>query len=913
MTELVGRDSELAALRGDFERAAAGRGSLVLLSGEAGIGKTALAEAAASVARTHSLAVAWGRCLEDTGTPPYWPWAQVERALGIDLGPPRSADSQEARFAYYQEHASALLARPALIVLDDLQWADEPSLVFLRFLAGELPESRLVLLGCFRAGELAALPALLRERSVRHVALGGIGQAEVRELGAAEHAAEVHARSEGNPFFAIELVRALQAGDDLARLPETVRQAVRGRLERLPAPSRSLLDAAAVIGRDFDAALLAAVVEEEPTTVLAALEPVLAAQLATESAGVYRFQHDLVREAIYEQLPAVRRVALHERAGSELERRLGADAEQQLAALAEHFFRAAPGGGAARAVEYAARAADFALANCAFEEAARLYQMSHEALAPAAPERRRVELLLAQARALDLADRGAAAIATALEASRVAERLGDAELAGALALVGEGSFTVDPEAGRVVEICQRALGLVDASRPALRSRVMAQLSVALHFKESERRGRLATEALALAEDCGDSTALSSALHAEQLAPWGSSTALDRLRRGDRLLSLGRESQNRQAELWGHFWRLSAFFEIGDVPSLDVEIETYGRVATEMHAPTARWRTSLARGARRQMTGDFALAEDCAAEVRATGLVAQNPAVQVMRNALLSAIRRAQGRYAEVVELTDEGMRIGPNPTLGWIRVAALAQLGAPSAASEFARLTAGRVGLAARPHTWPIILSHLAETAVLLGATAEAEQAYELLLPYPDRNAVAAAGSAASGGSISRYLGLLAGFLGRFDDAVAHHRFAIVMNERQGALPFVAFSEYELAQVLLRRAATGDRVEALTLLARALASARRLGMVGLAGDAEAALERVRGRAAAFAPLTAREAEVAALVAGGLTDKEISQRLHLSRRTAENHLENIRNKLGFSSRAQVAAWAAEHGLSRSDGL
>ena len=907
MVKLVGRDAELAALRADLERAAAGRGSLVLISGEAGIGKTALAEAATDLARSTSLTVAWGRCLEDTGTPPYWPWSQVERALGIELGPPRSADSQEARFAYYEEHARELIARAALIVLDDLQWADEPSLVFLRFLAGELPESRLVLLGCFRTGELAALPALLRERSVRHVGLGGVGPAEVRELGAAEHAAEIHARSDGNPFFAIELVRALQAGGDVARLPETVRQAVRGRLERLPAASRSLLDAAAVIGRDFDAALLAAVVEEEPAAVLAGLEPVLAARLATESAGVYRFQHDLVREAIYEQLPPARRVALHERAGSELEGRLGANAERQLAALAQHFFRAAPGGGAARAVEYAARAAEFAMANCAFEEAARLYGLALEALAPASADRRRVELLLAQARALDLADRGAAAIATALEGSRAAERLGDAELAGALALVGEGSFTVDPEAGRVADICERALGLVDASRPALRSRVLAQLSVALHFREAERRGDLAAEALALAEACGDSAALSSALHAQQLAPWGSSTALDRLQRGDRLLSLGRESRLRQAELWGHFWRLSAFFEIGDVPSLDAEIETYGRVATEMHDPTARWRTALARGARRQMTGDFAEAEECATEVRATGMGAQNPAVQVMRNALMAAIRRTQGHYAEVVELTDEGMRIGPNPTLGWIRVAALAQLRAPSAEAEFARLSAGRVGLAARPHTWPIILMNFAETAVLLGATAEAERAYRWLLPYPDRNAVAAAGTAASGGSISRYLGLLAGFLGRLDDAATHQRFAIAMNGRQGALPFAAFSEYELAQVLLQRAATGDRAEALSLLVSALSRAERLGMVGLRADAAAALERVRGRAAAFAPLSPREAEVAALVAGGLTNREISQRLHLSIRTAENHVENICNKLGFGSRAQIAAWAADRGI------
>lgn len=183
-----------------------------------------------------------------------------------------------------------------------------------------------------------------------------------------------------------------------------------------------------------------------------------------------------------------------------------------------------------------------------------------------------------------------------------------------------------------------------------------------------------------------------------------------------------------------------------------------------------------------------------------------------------------------------------------------------------------------------------------------------MLLPYANRNAVAAAGTAAGGGSISRYLGMLAGFLGMFPEAVAHYRFAIEMNERQGALPFLAFSEYELATVLLRRSSRGDRAEALTLLARARDRAAALHMEGLLTDTSAALQRARRGSSPYAPLTAHEAEVAALVAGGLTNKEISRRLHLSTRTAENHVENICNKLGFSSRAQVAVWAAEHGLS-----
>ena len=213
-----------------------------------------------------------------------------------------------------------------------------------------------------------------------------------------------------------------------------------------------------------------------------------------------------------------------------------------------------------------------------------------------------------------------------------------------------------------------------------------------------------------------------------------------------------------------------------------------------------------------------------------------------------------------------------------------------------------------RAHTWPITMSHLAETAVMLKDVRLMEFLYAMLLPYPRSNAVAAAGSVAGYGSISRYLGLLALALGRPEDAISHYEVAVEMNQLQSAVPSLALSELGLAEALALRGKSGDKPRAASLLAHAVEGGERLGMSGLLERAAVLSTRLRpwsGRG----PLSARESEVAVLVAEGLTNRQISERLHLSVRTAENHVENICNKLGFTSRAQIAAWTVERGMIR----
>ncbi len=427
--ELVGRDDQLAALDGVLAGARRGRGRVVLVAGEPGIGKTWLAEEAARRAAAAGMQVAWGRCHEGDGAPAFWPWAQVVRQLAGGLGPgqlaamlgpsagwlgplmpelaglipsagPRPvADLAAARFRLNQAVAGLLRrlaeARPLLVVVDDLHWADVPSLSLLAFLAGELQDARLVVVGTYRDVEAVAgrplaetLGALAREPVVERIALGGLDRAGVaRLIGATIGAtpteplvAAVYDRCGGNPFFITELLRLLQserrlAGPDAAAarrdIPVGVRDVLRARLARLPAQTGTVLMVAAVAGREFDLDLIEVVTGLEDEAAVDAAEAALVAGLVLEddrAAGRYRFAHALVRETIYEDISRARRARLHARVVDALVAAQGPE-PGPAAEMAYHCWQAAPVIGAGRALPHLLRAGEQAVAQLAYEAA----------------------------------------------------------------------------------------------------------------------------------------------------------------------------------------------------------------------------------------------------------------------------------------------------------------------------------------------------------------------------------------------------------------------------------------------------------------------------------------------------------------------------------------------------------------
>jgi len=360
---LVGRDREQTTLRVALTAALAGHGALVLIGGEAGIGKTALAEWLLAQAEHQGALVLVGRCYDLTETAPYSPWAEaLARApradaspLWPDLDPSAAALGQPGRFAAMHAVLATLAAhRPLALLLEDLHWADPASLDLLRFVGRQLTDIPLLLLATYRADEVTPrrplyplLPLLVREGRAARLALPPLDLPDVAVLVAAHYAlteadaarlvAYLDRRAEGNPFFIGELLRALEEsgllrppGSDAhrwtlgdlagARLPSLVRQVIDGRAARLGEEARGLLTIAAAIGQEVRLPLWATVAGMGEEVLLPTVEAALEARLleATGDGGGVRFAHALVREALYEALPLPRRPALHRRVAEAL-------------------------------------------------------------------------------------------------------------------------------------------------------------------------------------------------------------------------------------------------------------------------------------------------------------------------------------------------------------------------------------------------------------------------------------------------------------------------------------------------------------------------------------------------------------------------------------------------------------------
>ncbi|MGH7859058.1 MAG: ATP-binding protein, partial [Candidatus Binatia bacterium] len=427
----VGRERELAEVRLGLEEALRGRGRLFLVSGEPGVGKTRFAEVVAEDAAREGMRVLWVSCCEGGGAPELWPWRELLRThLGsrsrsprpsrtarhavapevrMLLGgaarrkaPPRLLElslQETTRFRFFDAVTTfwrtAAAEQPILLVLDDLHWCDQASLLLLDFLARQIYGARILVVAACRSTE-AADPGASRilaeiSRRGRHIPLGGLSEPELHQLlldqfGWRAPDVTVNAlyrSTSGNPFFVGEIVRLFVAEKPLGSLadlertiPESVREAIRRRLAPVSGDGREILSIASVSGERVEVDLLARISGLERSRLLAVLDELAAAALlvrAPDDPGVWRFPHALLRSVLYDSLDGVRRVALHARIGEELEARM--DSERHLAEIAEHFRQAAVGGEhGAKAIDYLVRAADVSLRALAYEEAAARYE-----------------------------------------------------------------------------------------------------------------------------------------------------------------------------------------------------------------------------------------------------------------------------------------------------------------------------------------------------------------------------------------------------------------------------------------------------------------------------------------------------------------------------------------------------------
>jgi tetratricopeptide (TPR) repeat protein len=559
---VVGRLDEQLNLRASLEDAIAGRGCAVLLVGEAGIGKTTLAQQLSVEAERQGVPVAWASGgVFGEAPPPYWHWVQIVRALAVREGAPelfaglgaaapwlgaiapeitaslpaatgsstRARDS-EGRFQVYDALAQLVIAaaRPSglMIVLDDLHLADEATLLALSFTIALIRSSRVLVIAAYREDELTQArsdaddPSLAElARSGRRMALGGLRSEHVSRLISARTGGEVPpelvervgAVTEGNPLFVSELLTLLEARGMLEDpgaasttmpLPTRVRDAISERLKRLSEPARAALDVAAVIGTSFRVGTLAQSAETEAGELLDLLDEAERHGIVSASAGspgTYAFTHGLIQATVYESLPRSRRCALHARVGEVLEYSYDVEAGEGLAEAAYHFLEAAPGGYGERALAYATRAAERALSTFAYDEAVTLYGRALEI--SDGGSRGRPGLLQALGEAQMRAGDTDAARSTLMRAAEAARAHGDPDgLARAALACNIWGLTsgVDEPLLRLAEEAVESLRRRGGSAGLLASTIGLLATLLYWTDQLERRNRLAAEALELA-------------------------------------------------------------------------------------------------------------------------------------------------------------------------------------------------------------------------------------------------------------------------------------------------------------------------------------------------------------------------------------------------------------------------------
>jgi tetratricopeptide (TPR) repeat protein len=893
----TGREQQLAFLTGSWADVGAGAHRVVLISGEAGIGKTRVAAELAARVHDEGSLVLYGRCDEGLAVP-YQPFVEALRSLlpmldvdqvrgqlgGLapelgrlmpeltDVGSPALADAESARFALFEAVVAflevATTQQRMLLVVDDVQWAAPATLLLLRHVIRSQRPLVLLIIVTFRSTELQPdeplaqlLADLQRDNSAQRIALRGLNEQAIDTLlraaagpalvdRAAQLGATVHAQTAGNPFFVRELVAHLRESDALIPaedpavallsgkldIPEGLRGVVCHRVARLSEPARQLMTIASVATSTVDLSLLESVLPQNDGLLDALDEAVAAGMLVESVRGEFDFAHALVRQAVYENLSTARRLRLHRLLGEALEAR--GNAQKHVEALAHHFAQLALDGETDKATAYAIAAGHAATARLAYEDAAAHFQRGLDMLTntdnPDAS--RHIELLLGLGHTYWSTGQADKARDAFKQTADIAHAIGDAAAAAdaALGFSGPPFLEIDVLRARSSEVLlQRALAMLGERDSALRARLMGRLAAARAYAGGKHDHR------ALAYNALAMARRANNKHAlaEVLASVVRATS-------------GPDDLDQHLRMIRELTRLAA--EVGEMQLLAL-----ARGSVIVHL--------LAQGEMDRVLRELD-------ELQQVVQTRNDRFARWLLSALRAGLAHIQGRLGAAESSAHEAF--GQWADQPWFAPAA--QLfGAHMIAlrREQGRLDELVEGLAAAVEQTPAVPAWrclMADVYADLGDRDRARRELDLigdLSTFP-RDAlwltsITLVGSVASflgdhsrsreayelllphasiclvspavlcEGSASRPLGILATTLGRYDDAEQHFEDALEMNARIRSPLWTAHTQYEYARMLRVRDKPADRDRARTLLETASATAEKLELHALSRRASA--------------------------------------------------------------------------------
>jgi DNA-binding SARP family transcriptional activator len=817
----VGRSTERAALDDAVRDALAGRGSVITIEGEAGIGKSRLAEAATELAVHNGMTVAWTNCLDEIGAPPLWPWLQLAAEVagpgapaGRDLGTGHDevdADPETARFRQMSnlvhDLISASRGQPLLAVVDDLQWADQASLQLLRLLVGQVGSTQLVLVATVRRPDVGShrllettLADLLRSPHHRRLRLVGLNATEAAELVNSisgyrepELTETLRARTGGNPFFLSETAKLLaaEARDGVAAtvgtvaelIPDTVRDVVNRRVQRLPDDSQSMLRLGAVAGASVELAVLAHATGIDADRVCALLEPAVMAGLLIEVNDQigWRFGHALAQDAVRSTLSHSTRARLHAVLADALEQVHREDIDRHLDELAHHSYEAAPVGRAESALRWSIAAARSAHEHHGHDRAAFHWERSLGLLtSTGASDVERYEVLLLFAEDLRLMGDLDGARARLEEAIRIARSLGDDERAARAAVVFGGVTlwywrAYGETDWAMVEEVERLTTTAEGPR---RAELLGTLGVELYYSNRRADGiAAAEEALALARQLDDVALLGRTLNNFVLAVWEPGPDKRRPAAIDEALAYAGHGLPLQTEVIARVHRAANNLRAGNLSAFEDDLSRCRGIAAELAVPEIRACIIYASGGLAMLRGEWVDAERLAHEAfeiqSRTSLWGAEWATVVQ----LVPIYTALGRTDEVV---DEALRIALLPGMDATRATAALAVAEAGDRAEARRL-AERWWSPNRQPDWTTdhTTAEWGTLAARIGYP-DPRFLYDQMLQFADRLVVAGT-AVACRGSAQRVLGQLSSAIGDRDAARRHFVAARERNRSVGA------------------------------------------------------------------------------------------------------------------------------------
>lgn len=965
-----------------MDTTAAGQGRTVMLAGEPGIGKTRMAQELSTFAESLGAQVWWGSCNEQQGAPPYWPWVQPIRSytqqadtetlrimMGpgaaeiseiipqvreklTDLDPASPLEPEQARFRLFDSISQFLKnltqSQALLLILDDLQWADQPSLLLLEFLASQLPDSRIMVVGTYRDIEItrdhplsSTLAKLARNDHYRREELGGLETANVGQLiksisgadASQEMVQAIYGHSDGNPFFTSEIIRLLgqerltaPGGEvDISvglEIPQSVLEVVGQRLNRLSTECEDILTTGAVIGRQFEFRLLGLL--SEGTSEIQLLESIdegLDAHLIQEVAGhgdVYQFSHALIQQTLRERLSASRRVRLHSRIAETLEDLYGDQPGDHAAELAYHFGEAVPVTGPEKHVKYTILAGDRALETHALEDAQAYFEqgliakgVELDAHSPA-PDAESAALLFGLGRA-QAATLGRQQLHVALASSSRAFEYYAAtdDVASAVEVAGY-SMQHIPGHRIALEFVSRALALVPQDSPEA-GPLLSRYILVLGLEEGDYPGaaKAFDAAMAIAQRTGDvgleMLALANSSHVDYWHLEWQAT----VEKGRHIIEMGQRADAQLAELSARQWSAVALLGLGRVDEAEslalALLSNAEKLRDHYRLATSLWfREMIAMS-----QGDW----EAARGYSERGLSVSASDARLLGTRL-------------VVEFETGNTQAGDEFLQQAIDAHSLLMQNLITRGARYDHAsTALMIPIAARI-TGNMEHLHLAEAAAATIfavdsatplVTRFARLGQGLIAVLKKDKEVAREQYAALEGTPScflkicsdRVLGLLAQTIGNLDQAMVHFEDSLSFCRNSSYRPELAHSCHDYAGALVDRSAAGDRNKATELLAEASLIAEELGMGPLAEKVNVLKERALSgpaKSSGFPEgLTQREVEVIGLIASGRTDREIGEELFISIKTVGNHVSNILNKTGSANRTEAASFATRHGL------